>query len=333
MVSAPPPNSNLARSEPPFSNPVCPSLRFLLSTSMDELLARHRKELRDLQSQITQKKKQATKKNRKAINADCDALESSTRARHAAEISALASGDPSTDLNKTERDADEGRYIPPPSPEPDEEVSGASNPPAPPLEASATATPSPQPTRKPNRQKARLARRAAEMEAASAAAAAETASQPSLRSLEITKMASLIRNHNLAEHQIAPDGHCLYSAFSHALGNPAKDGYKETRRKCGEFMLGHRDDFEAFLEEPIESHVEKVMGTAEWGGQAEVMALGRAYDVRVNVLQAEGRVEKMNEEAKEGEVWLAYYRHSYGLGEHYNVLMKKEGVEGGLNRE
>jgi OTU domain-containing protein 6 len=45
------------------------------TSEMEELQAKHRKELRDLQSKITQKKKQASKKTRKGVNEECDRLE------------------------------------------------------------------------------------------------------------------------------------------------------------------------------------------------------------------------------------------------------------------
>lgn len=295
---------------------------------MDELLTRHRKELRDLQSRITQKKKQATKKNRKTINSECDALEAETKARQAAEIAALESGEPipgsgdgDTAEEKEEQEEDgENRYIPPPSPspEPEERTEVSEMKSKEPAQEPAQQAPG----KKRNRQKERLARRAAEMEAAAAAAEEEAKNQPSHRDVEIKKMKDLIKSWGLIERSIAPDGHCLYSAF--AVVGGLEGGYKEARQKCGEFMLAHKDDFAGFLEEPIEDHVKKVMGTAEWGGQAEVMALARALEVRVKVLQAEGGVVEMGEEGGEKEVWLAYYRHSFGLGEHYNALVKKE---------
>ncbi len=44
----------------------------------------------------------------------------------------------------------------------------------------------------------------------------------------------------------------------------------------------------------------------------------------INVLQADGRVEKIESglESETGSIWLTYYRHSFGLGEHYNALKK-----------
>ncbi|KAF8537261.1 putative OTU-like cysteine protease [Trichophaea hybrida] len=299
---------------------------------MDELLARHRKELRDLQSRITQQKKQATKKTRKAVNSQCDNLEAQAKSRHAREIQELQnpSDNPisSTEANDSVND---NIYIPPPSDsEPETEPEAPTKPP-PIAKLSLSDTPASHEGKKPNRQKARLARRAAEAAAASEAAALEASSLPNLREHELAAMATLLKTHNLTEYQIAPDGHCLYSAFSHSLRTVGLElemlprDYKEARAKCAEFMKANREDFEAFLEEDFDEHVRKVENTAEWGGQTEVLALGRAFGVKVNVLQTEGRgLESMNDKAEKGEVWLGYYRHAFGLGEHYNSLVRKE---------
>ena len=95
-------------------------------------------------------------------------------------------------------------------------------------------------------------------------------------------------------------------------------------------MLEHGDDFAPFLEEGLEGYAVKMRETAEWGGQLELMALARRYGVEIRVVQDGGRVEKIGEEEGlkdkgTGKVlWLAYYRHGYGLGEHYNSLRKKD---------
>ena len=275
------------------------------SAPTEDVLVRHRKELRDLQALVTQKKKSATKKSRKAVNAECERLERELRERQHLEL-------------HPDEAADHTAYIPPPSPEPE----SASTPATTDTSKPTTPTPSTQEEprlKKPSRQKARLARRADALLASAAEAELEASLQPNLRDAELTTMSTLLATHKLREHPIAPDGHCLYNAFAHAVDEPA--GYKLTRTKCAEYIRSHPDDFSAFLENgTVEELAGRVEGTAEWGGQLEVMALAKAYGVTVRVLQGEGRVEVMGE--GEAEVWLAYYRHSYGLGEHYNALEK-----------
>lgn len=143
----------------------------------------------------------------------------------------------------------------------------------------------------------------------------------------------------LTEHEITSDGHCLYAAVVDQLQDsksslkpsgqcesecPLLGGYKVTRQVAAEFISEHSDEFLPFLEEPLDQYVRTVRDTAEWGGHLEILALAKAYGVNINVLQDGGKVEKVEcgVDGTHPELWLAYYRHSFGLGEHYNSLRK-----------
>ena len=350
-----------------------------MQLALDTLLARHCKELRDLQSRITQKKKSATKRTRRGVNDECERLERDLEERHAQEI-AEAKGEPLEEHQRPEQEeTDDGN---------DEllaegvdslKLESAQTPNGPEIPITRTAI-SPSEVfkpRKPNRAKARLARRAAEMEAQVAAAALEASLQPDRRAAELAALRERFSALGLTEHEIRPDGHCLYSAFADQLdwlGIPLAAGlvslgqdqdhdhdkpavvpidragagtrpYKLARLACARYLAEHRASFEPFLDcdatatagEDMDAHIAKVRDTAEWGGQMEVLALAKAYGVVANVVQAEGAVLRMGEDAdadadadpgvagasrwgKQDDVWLAYYRHSYGLGEHYNSL-------------
>lgn len=297
---------------------------------MDELLARHRKEQKDLQGRITQKKKNATKKTKKGVHDECDALERDLKDRQNAEIDALQPGSVIHDAEKLEADPDRDRG--------NQEPQMANGDTAKKVEFDVTAKdPSAQSSqqreRKPNRQKARLARRAAEQVAQVAAAAEEAANLPDLRHQEMTAMEDLMKQRGLVETFIQPDGHCLYSACAHGLNpeevrksGPFSPPYQNVRYAAADFIRQHGDDFIPFLEEPLDSYVKKIKETAEWGGQLELQAIAKAYHVDIHILQSDGRVEKIESgDTTRGEdVWLAYYRHSFGLGEHYNALKKVE---------
>src|SRR5215468_11083523 len=56
---------------------------------MEELLAKHRKEQRELQARMTQKRKSATKKTRKGVNDECEALERELNEQQQAEMASL----------------------------------------------------------------------------------------------------------------------------------------------------------------------------------------------------------------------------------------------------
>lgn len=296
---------------------------------MEDLQAKHQKEQRELQSRITQKKKNATKKTRKGVNDECDTIERELKERQKAEVAAL---DGNEDVASTidgltldeKGDADEE----------DDKASSNSHHDSPPPPAE---PPTPQPPttaqtpRKRNRQKERLARRTAEQDAAISAASSEAAAMPDARSLELASMASHREKLNLDETAIRPDGHCLYSAIAASLppetvqnSGPFSTGYQNVRNTAASFIQINPEDFAAFLEEPVEVYTKKIRDTSEWGGAVELQALSRAYGIRINVLQGDGRVEAIGAEGEGAEIWLAYYRHSFGLGEHYNALKQRE---------
>ncbi|KAJ6149213.1 Ovarian tumor otubain [Penicillium samsonianum] len=321
---------------------------------MDDLLSKHRKEQKDLQGRITQKKKSATKKTRKGINDECEQMQRDLSEKQKAEIAQL-NGDPTEELGDLSLEDDQPA---------DDEDSKQDKPTKEPQEADPTAEPTPEPSsasnsKKPNRQKARLARRAAEQAAQSAAAAEEAATQTNYRGNEQEVMDAVFKKLGLKEVEVTPDGHCLYSAVAKQLdesglglrpdpsrivlqpatqsridtvASPQHDGYRAVRAVTADFIMEHKEDFEAFLEEPLELYTRKIKLTAEWGGQLELQAIARAYGVEINVVQKDGRMEKIEsgdgdsfdeEEKRKRVIWLAYYRHTYGLGEHYNALVKK----------
>lgn len=299
--------------------------------ALEEAQARHRKENKDLQGRITQKKKQATKKTRKGVNDECAELERQLKEAQAAELAALRG-----DVPKDAADVESG-------PEPDQDVTVAPTQDeslATDLQKTAISDPAPseesaQPKR--NRQKERLARRAAEQEAEAIKAEEEAAKLPNWKRQERTAMLKAFKTHKLDEKEIRPDGHCLFSSVADQLDQAGIDlrtmneaekteafRYKAVRRMAAKYIECHPDQFEAFLEEPLPAYVRKIENSAEWGGQVELIALAKSYNVEICVLQ-DGRLDKFSPEETEEEtekIWLAYYHHGYGLGEHYNSLRK-----------
>ncbi|KAK5215307.1 OTU protein, partial [Exophiala xenobiotica] len=234
---------------------------------MEDLLAKHRKEKRELQARVTQKKKNATKKTRKGVNDECERLERELAEKQQAEIDQLEPNDAQLEsavdglkLDELDEEAIDG---------PETETAEAQVGPA-----NGDYTDEPPRSKKPNRQKARLARRAAEQQAQAVAAAAEAENMPDLRDQEISSMKKQMETRGLVETMIRPDGHCLFSACAHSMSpeqvsksGPKKEPYQNVRYAAAEFMAANSDDFAAFMEEPLESYVQKIRDTAEWGGQ------------------------------------------------------------------
>ncbi|OAQ82738.1 OTU domain-containing protein 6B [Purpureocillium lilacinum] len=318
--------------------------------TLEQAQARHRRELKDLQGRITNKKKNATKKTRKGVNDECAEMERQTRERHAAELAALTAGvtdgaaedddDDKDDAAQGGLEAAAGKLsIGGPTTDDANDDTATIKPPQP-QQQQQQQQQQQEGGKKRNRQKERLARRAAEQEAASAAAAAEASTMTDRRALEGTYMKKAFAANDLVEKDIEPDGHCLFSAVADQLSHNAipvlaastasttatpEPAYKTVRRAAAAFMAENADDFAPFLEEDLDAYVARVRDTAEWGGQLELTALARRYGAEIRVIQ-DGRTERIGEEegkATGKTLWLAYYRHGYGLGEHYNSLRKK----------
>jgi len=304
--------------------------------TIEQLQARHRKEQRDCKSRVTQKKKAASKKTRKGVNTECEELERQLKEQQEREIAAF-SGDTVPDVEDVP-DLDDGLD------DKNGEAVATNGTPSELSKSSQNVTISEpaesedgQP-RKRNRQKERLARRAAEQEAAAVEAEKEAAKLPNWKRMERTSMLKAFKDNGLKEQEIQPDGHCLFSAVADQLSQAGiplgaeseaevKDGqrYKAVRKAAAHYIEGHPDQFAGFMDEPLDQYVNKIRDTAEWGGQLELMALARSYNVEICVLQ-EGRMERIEPDTSNkkelDKVWLAYYRHGYGLGEHYNSLRK-----------
>ncbi|MCJ1324733.1 hypothetical protein MMC10_001395 [Thelotrema lepadinum] len=295
---------------------------------MEELQQKHRLEQRDLQNRITQKKKNATKKTRKGINDECADMERQLKDRQEAEMVAISGYTKdieegqelqSNDINELAAEFEAKQALE------QTRINGESI-----DNSSAPMTSHPQ-TKKPSRQKARLARRAAEQEAAVTAAAEEASQLPDRRADERKVMEEQLKARGLVEKEVRSDGHCMYAAVADQLqqiglkvDSKELPVYKTVRRDAAAFIQSHPNDFAPFLEEPLDEYVVKIRDTGEWGGQLELSALSKVYGLTINVLQGNGRVEKIepSDSTPEKEAWLAYYRHSFGLGEHYNSLRK-----------
>ncbi|KAJ7172523.1 hypothetical protein C8R46DRAFT_1216336 [Mycena filopes] len=160
---------------------------------------------------------------------------------------------------------------------------------------------------------------------------------------------------NLRIHEINPDGHCLFSAVADQLQLlsiiPAPQAsYAATRVAAATYIHSHPDDFLPFLPSAagedaagaldpglmstreFEQYCASIRDTAVWGGEPEILALSRAYNVPIHVIQG-GRppvvvhnpVGSSNDTqvTENRVVRISYHRRMYGLGEHYNSLRPK----------
>ncbi|TXT06030.1 hypothetical protein VHUM_03503 [Vanrija humicola] len=160
--------------------------------------------------------------------------------------------------------------------------------------------------------------------------------------------------------EIQPDGHCMYTAVADQLGllgilpaHQANNPY-HVRRVAAAYLRQHQDDFLPFLPsvdgedmpgatddglmtpEMYGEYCHRVESTAEWGGEPEIQALSRSFNIPIHVIQRGpptvvshggendtfGGATTPEESATAGArvVRISYHRRMYGLGEHYNSL-------------
>lgn len=120
---------------------------------------------------------------------------------------------------------------------------------------------------------------------------------------------------------------------------PFNATYSAVRLIAADYIHSHRDDFLPFLpsvagEDTLEAHTSGLMDnahfdaycrsvrqTAAWGGEPEIVALSRAFNVPINVVQG-GTPPIVVHHPSGGEttsnnpsVWISYHRKLFGLGE------------------
>lgn len=329
--------------------------------TLDSVLARHRKEKRDLQSVITNKKKNASKKARKAVNAECDVLEKTMKERHGREVThldgeaiqrdeeaeeeaaeiegldAVTTGGNSIDITQEQQHAERMKEV-----RFDAKAKA-------PVQKQQHITKNGQVGggTKQNRQKARLARKQAAVLADMEQAEKEASEMTDHRGIERAAMEPVFKSNKLIEHEIPADGHCLFSAIADQLCQNSiplipdsvfvNDENKEegppckvVRKVAAKYMRDRPDDFAPFVGEEeqggFEGYLDRIRDTADWGGELELAACSGAYEVEIRVVQ-QGRIQKIPDHGKEKDeknkvLWVAFYRRHLGLGEHYNSLRK-----------
>jgi OTU domain-containing protein 6 len=166
------------------------------------------------------------------------------------------------------------------------------------------------------------------MEAQREEAEREALDMPDLGTIERSLIEQQLDERGLSEHAINPDGHCLYAAFadqiSQRLGKSVN--IKDMRREAAFYIRSNPDTFAPFIladdhssATDVESYADEVEGSAIWGGELEILALSQSLHVATQVLNSSKLTIEINmEEQSKGIMVLAYYRHLYGLGSHYN---------------
>ena len=283
-----------------------------IMSSEEDIRARHRKEVKELTGKTTAMKKQVTKSTKKEVMKQIQQLEDEMKQRHVKELAG--------DGNEEKEEFEE---ITP------EQLLAQMNISEEPKNVEPVQSTSKQQPKRRNRQKERLAKREAEIARIQEEARLEQDKQPDLRGIELRNIQDLCDLQKVKQHDIIPDGHCLFSSISDQLKirhNIEVDVY-ELRKNAAEYIKENPDDFIPFLfdEETmtirnIDEYTDKLVNTVMWGGDLEILALSKVYDCPITVMMSGRAPLRMNEDGENVELKLVYYQHAFGLGEHYNSL-------------
>ncbi|KAL7487769.1 hypothetical protein ACHAW6_013341 [Cyclotella cf. meneghiniana] len=137
---------------------------------------------------------------------------------------------------------------------------------------------------------------------------------PSPRILEMEALTrQYLAPNKLRIQEVQADGNCLYRAVgaqAMRLGIKSdladgNEGYKKIRELCASILMKEREEFEPFAEldhdphhtaSTYEEYVEHVRSTSTWGGQLELRALSHGLQCPIVVFSAEGPPLTMGKE-------------------------------------
>ncbi|KAI5079337.1 hypothetical protein GOP47_0004816 [Adiantum capillus-veneris] len=167
----------------------------------------------------------------------------------------------------------------------------------------------------------------------------------SSRMLENQQLERKLRPLGLTLKEIKPDGHCLYRAVEDQLALYPRacrqSSFQELREVAASYMRSHSEDFIPFIAAEddgeanqgtrFEMYCREVESTASWGGQLELDAIARSLQKHIVVFSADLPEVEMGKEfegisadgvdAGYPTLRLSYHRHAFGLGEHYNSVV------------
>ncbi|GBG65221.1 hypothetical protein CBR_g50012 [Chara braunii] len=311
-----------------------------LKETREEMLARHRREVKELQGKEIEMKKAAAKGSkaaqkaaRKAIDEEIARLDAKMKKRHAAELVVLLGSDEHDLVGVADTNGMDVLV---------RAVAGVGL--APPASRA--------PTKMSRAQRWRATKATQEAEREQRIQE-EQRSVLSSRELEDRQLEEKLRPLDFTLREIKPDGHCLYRAVEDQLSvyGPPKYDFMGLRALAAMYMRQHREDFMPFIgeqgdgnstaedlevdaERKFEKYCDEVESTAAWGGQLELGALSHALRQHIMVFSADLPVVEMGKEYETGatdgkggvrmgppSLRVSYHRHAYGLGEHYNSVI------------
>lgn len=128
-----------------------------------------------------------------------------------------------------------------------------------------------------------------------------------------------LESHGLYRKQVARDGSCLFRAVAEQVFMSQSE-HVRVRSLCLEYLMLYKDDFQPFLEVPLDHYVFKMQDVREWGGHTEIMAISRLFKVDFLIYQEIGRSPFKATENNYPKTLMLSFTH----GNHYDIVYRKE---------
>jgi len=150
------------------------------------------------------------------------------------------------------------------------------------------------------------------------------------RNIEQERIQGLLAARGLKLHEVPSDGDCMFASVAHQLGN---GNVADLRKQTGNELRRNKSAYWPFLSSPktgepyseaeYNNYCKVMESTPAWGGQVELLALATILGRPLTVIQGEGQESLVVGGDQKGQpLTLTYHRHMYGLGEHYNSVIK-----------
>jgi len=274
----------------------------------EDMEARHLREKNELQEKVAELKKsiqKADKKKKKEVNAEILRLEGDLNEKHSAEIMEQMLDNVSIEDENVEENTKEEVKVEQKQSNDGQRVSKA--------------------------QKRRDKKAEKEVKRREEIEAQEQENLLGARNLEQERIQGLLARRGLKLHEVPSDGDCMFASVAHQLGKALS--VADLRKKTGEELRRNKSAYWPFLSSPktgepfndaeYDNYCKLMESTPAWGGQVELLALATVLGRPLSVIQGEGQESLVVGSDQKGEhLTLTYHRHMYGLGEHYNSVIK-----------
>lgn len=117
------------------------------------------------------------------------------------------------------------------------------------------------------------------------------------------------------------DGNCLFRSFADQYENN-QNNYNVFREKVIQYMTDNLEEFKPYIEddETIDQYLDKMAKDGEWGGNLEIHALSKIYNVNFYIHIHEHPMYIVNNNTQPIKNIMLTYQE----GKHYNSLRKLE---------